>query len=347
MICKKLSFAITTLAVLASAPLQAAVTFNLIADPGTPQYAIDGFSAAASLWSSRLADNITVNIGIGYSSLGAGIIGQTQSWGGYAPYSLVKEVLAANCSSVDDYSSYAALPSGSSFNRLINHTSNDPSGYNSSTPYLDTMDNVWMTYANAKALGLLDPSPALDAIICFSPDFNFDFNHNNVAPDKIDFVGMAAHEIGHALGFVSCVDNIDYYQGAFPGSDFLSGLIDLYRFSASSLAQGPGVTDFTSDARDKYFSVDGGLTSIALFADGLTYGDLRQASHWKDNRGIGLMDPTASYGEALNISATDLRAFDVLGYTLTAVPEPGNVLALCALLMGAMFLRRRRSAIGA
>jgi len=255
----------------------------------------------------------------------------------------VKQALAADRSSADDYSSYAALPTGSSYSRLINHTSNDPSGANSSTPYLDTtMNMLEMTSANAKALGLLAPSTELDAIIRFSSDFSFDFNHSNVAAGKYDFVGMAAHEIGHALGFISGVDDIDYYKGVYPGSDFYSSLLDLYRFSALSSAQGAGVTDYTADTRNKYFSVDGGLTSIALFADGTNYGDGRQASHWKDNLGIGIMDPTASYGEKLNLSATDLRAFDVLGYTLTPVPEPGNVLELCGLVAGAMFLRTRR-----
>jgi len=344
MICKKLSISISTLAVLAAAPLHAAVAFNLISDPETPQYAIDGFNAAASLWSSRLADNITVNIEIGYSSLGANIIGETSTTGGEVSYSLVKQALAANRSSADDFSSYAALPSGASYTRLINHTSDDPGGPNSGTLYLDTMDRVGMTSANAKALGLLAPNTYLDAVIRFSSDFTFDFNHNHVAPGKIDFVGAAAHEIGHALGFVSGVDDIDFYQGTAPGGTFSSNLLDLYRYSALSHTLGAGVTDYSDDSRDKFFSVDGGLTSTALFSDGTNYGDGWQASHWKDNLGIGLMDPTASYGETINISATDLRAFDVLGYTLTPVPEPGNVLGLCGLLVGAMFLRIRRGA---
>jgi len=346
MIYKKSFIAIGTLTVLAAGPLRAALTFNLIAEAGTPQYAIDGFNAAANLWSSKLADNITVNIEIGYSSLGANILGETSTLWADASYSLVKLALAADRSSPDDYSSYAALPTGTSYNRLINHTSNDPYGINSATPYVDTMNHVGMTTANAKALGLLAPNyNSLDAIIRFSSDFSFDFNHNHVAPGSFDFVGVAAHEIGHALGFVSGVDDIDSNNGVQTGNTFSSNMIDLFRFSALSVAQGAGVTDYTADSRAKYFSVDGGQTSIALFADGVNYGDGRQASHWKDNLGIGILDPTASYGEKLNISATDLRAFDVMGYNLTPVPEPGNVLELCGLVAGAMLLRLRRKEV--
>ncbi len=339
---KQYSFAIGTTVLLAVSPLRA-VTFNLIPDPGTPQFAIDGFNAAANLWSSELADNITVNIEIGFTSLGANIIGETGSGFVETTYSQVTQALAANRTSADDFSSYAALPTGSSYSRLINHTSDNPNGPNSGTPYVDTTDQVGMTTANAKALGLLAPSSSLDAIIRFSSDFSFDFNHNNVAPGKIDFVGVAAHEIGHALGFVSGVDDVDTANGAYTGATFSSNLLDLFRYSALSVAQGPGVTDYTADPRDKFFSVDGGQTPIALFADGINYGDGNQASHWKDNLGIGIMDPTAAYGETLNISPTDLRAFDVLGYTLAPAPEPTvGALFGASMLVLIVFHKRKR-----
>jgi hypothetical protein len=87
--------------------------------------------------------------------------------------------------------------------------------------------------------------------------------------------------------------------------------------------------------------VDGGLTPIALFADGLNFGDGNQASHWKKNRGIGIMNPTAAPGEMLNISATDLEVMDVLGYT---IPEPGaGSLFVVGLLLLLRNLRRNRS----
>ena len=96
--------------------------------------------------------------------------------------------------------------------------------------------------------------------------------------------------------------------------------IDLFRFSSRSIGAGGGigVNDWTDDNIDKYFSVDGGSTSVATFSVGTVY----EASHWKNDLGLGLMDPTAGVGELLAISNNDLRAFDVIGYNLALAPEP-------------------------
>lgn len=102
---------------------------------------------------------------------------------------------------------------------------------------------------------------------------------------------------------------------------FLNSL-DLFRFSAQSKAA--GVIDWTADSRDKYFSIDGGATAGPLFSTGETFGDRLSASHWKDNRGIGIMDPTADFGEMLSIVGNDITAFDVICWKVSAVSEPGT-----------------------
>jgi len=334
------AFQLAGIAALLSVPAaRGNLVFNLIPEPGTPQFAIDAFTTAANLWSSVIANNVTVNIQIGYAALSPGIIGQAGSAFFETDYSSVVAALGTGRTSPDDFSSFASLQPGTSFSRLINHTSNNPNGANSPTPYVDTMDRVGMTTANAKTLGLIGSSTNLDAAIRFSSNFAFDFNHGlTINPGQIDFVGVAAHEIGHALGFVSGVDDIDYYNGSYPGAVFSDNLIDLFRYSIMSLGVGAGVTDYTADTRDKFFSTDGGMTAIASFSTGIMFGDGRQASHWKDNLGIGLMDPTVSFGERMDFTPNDYRLFDVIGYTI--VPEPGvGAIVISGMLV--MALRRR------
>jgi hypothetical protein len=122
---------------------------------------------------------------------------------------------------------------------------------------------------------------------------------------------------------------------------FSSNLLDLFRDSAGSLAVGLGFTYYTADNRTIYFSVDAGLTSVANFATGVVNGDGRQASHWKDFLGLGIMDPTAFPGELPVIKENDLRAFDVIGYTLVPEPGLGSMLALGGLLL---LIRRKLQA---
>ena len=317
---------------------RANVVFNLIPEAGTPQFAMDGFAAAANRWSSVLADNITVNVQVGFVSLGQFVIGQAGSDFREYSYSATRTALTTHGVSAADSSSVGALQSGASYNRLINRTSDNPNGANSAVPYVTMMDRVGMTTANAKVLGLLAPSASVDAVIRFNSTFGFDFDPSNgITGGQFDFLGAATHEFGHALGFISGVDDVDQFGGTVPDEGFSSNLIDLFRFSALSLAAGLGFTDLSADTRDKFFSVDGGVSQGPLFSNGYYNGDSRQASHWKDFMGLGIMDPTAFPGELMVMTDNDLRALDVMGYTL--VPEPATAPLLA--IGGALLLLRR------
>jgi len=322
---------------------RANLTFNFVPEPGTPQSVIDGFIAAGLHWSSLLQDNVTINLSIGYQALPVGAIGQTTPNYVERDYATVRAALTASATTANDQAAYAQLQPGPAYTRLINRTADNPNGANSATPYTHSLTPVSVTRANAKALGLLPPDAASDASIIFSSNTAFDFDPSNgTTAGQYDFITLAGHEIGHVLGFVSGVDVLDQAAGLSLASQIPARILDLFRFSAASVAAGTGYIDMTADSRNKYLSLDGGVTALTPFATGVTYGTGSQASHWREFLFAGyLMDPQLFPGVQRGISATDLRAFDILGYR---VPEPSSVTLLGVGLL--VFTWRCRSARG-
>jgi hypothetical protein len=347
-------FLIAALGLAASVPLQANPIFNYILGPGVSvgDQVYNGFVAAGNRWSAVLQDNVTVNVTISYQSLGAGILGSTSNQFVTGLYSTTRAALVADAKTAADATAVAHLQSGP-LSFAINHTSDCG---NCTTPYLDNNNNadnqfVDMSRAEAKALGLISPtSTADDGDITFSSNFQFDFDPSNgIDPGKYDFVGVATHEIGHLLGFVSTVDDWDFCGasasncgGALSENQDTPSVLDLFRYSVDPLGAGTGtIMDQSADARPKYFSIDGGATLGPQFATGANFGDGRQASHWKDNLGIGIMDPTAATGELLSITQNDITALDVIGWDAAGTPEPLTSALVLAGLAGIAFLRRR------
>ena len=337
--------AVSILAAGATSSAQA-LTFNNTVLAGTSAQALQGFLDAEARWSALFTDNVTINLTIGTAALPANVIGSTSAIQALYSYFSVRADLVLDSKSADDAIAVANLQAGPNFSMLINRTTNNPNGAGSATPYVDNTGpnaaNIRMTNANAKALGLLGNNAAgNDASITFSDSFAFDFNPNDgINPAQLDFVGVAIHEIGHALGFISGVDVLDSNAPGFADNAYtFVSTLDLFRFSAASVAANS--IDWTADTRAKYFSLDGGTTVGAGFATGTRFGDGRQASHWKDNLNLGIMDPTFAFGELGVIRANDIQGFDAIGWDVAAIPEPSTY-ALFGLGLTAIGLLRSR-----
>ena len=389
-------------AVVASVPAQA-LTFNLIDTGGTAAgtQARQGFEIAAAYWSSVFTDNVTVNLQIGFSALGTGILGSTGSARSLLSMNQTYAALSADRTSMLDKLAVASLqPLGTSssvtgagavtvttngFNNGVNATN----GYTDLSTRVDSDGSVnnsttAITKASAKALGLTtDVNGAAinynsaDASITFSNLFAFDFDPTNgIASDAFDFIGVAIHEIGHALGFVSGVDSYDARtapgQTAAGSLSSLEGFVvasqlDLFRYSAYNKLD-------WSTQNTPYFSIDGGRNQLfddSRMSQGTLNGDGRQASHFKDSPAgapqLGILDPTSARGQLQEVTALDLAAYDAIGWNVnfdvlgnqgyryttaqayrqfaTAVPEPatwGMMILGFGLVGGAM---RRRAKV--
>lgn len=324
------------------------INFNHAADMDAR--ALAGFQAAANRWSAVLHDDVTVNLNIGFSVLSPGVLGSTGSTRGTLSYEEYREALKADAWGATDQAAISHLSNNKCLNVYMNGTAGNPNGAGSATPFLDNdcdanNQTIRMTWANARALGLTAAHDStVDGSVSFSSTFNWDFNlDDGVDSNAFDFIGVATHEIGHALGFVSGVDTLDGNRGPqFLDSQFTYiAPADLFRCSTASKAAGADI-DFSADSREKSFSFDNCDTTLATFSTGVTYGDGRQASHWKDNLGIGILDPTAAYGEHMYISAMDLKMYDAIGWNV--VPEPGTFALLGFGLFGMFGLRRRNKA---
>jgi hypothetical protein len=324
--------------------------FNIVIAPGTGLAgnapALAAFNRAAQQWANFISDPITVTIDADLTSSGfpsSNIIGSTSAVALAGGYNLVRDALVADGADEADDGIVASMPTAAQFTGFL------PAGRTFS-------GNIVINKANAKALGFtgLDAPPAMggfgasDGEITFNSAFAFDFdNSDGVGPGLTDFETVAAHEIGHLLGFVSSVDDIDQTTAAqYPAVDV--AVLDLFRFRDNTASDPGTAADFTTFARDLVPGQNDTFDDTAnewRMSTGVSLGDGRQASHWKDDSLtgslIGIMDPTLSSGVIETVLSSDLRAMDLIGYEI-AVPEPSSFALLAG--GGLLVLRRRRRA---
>lgn len=367
-----------------------AVTFNFSYGTNTPQEVIDSTALAGDIWSSQLSDDVALNIHIDFGALSDGLLGGARPNMVRVKYKDVLTAMLLDTTSSDDQLAFENIQTDeaskqsfldyqagnlkaddlsfsdeSSFALLLQSSRSDKAAaeHISKGSFLDNDRNnnnksIWMTRANAKALGLIDRSSQdFDATIRFTDSVLWDWDRSDgIAENELDFLTVAQHEIGHALGIVS---GSDVAAALSRNSDKALddkelryvGTMDLFRFSEESAnatwqtkdgQEQQGAADWTlgrvdeaGNPIDYYFSLDGGQTKIASLAKGL-FGegsDGFQASHWAANgeAPLGIMHPSLALGERLDISVLDTQLLDVLGWDLRSVTGESPAFSKAAL----------------
>lgn len=324
--------------------------FDIVIAPGATlsgnAAALAAFNRAAAAWEARISDPITVTINADLASLGAGIIGSASSVVLQAGYDFIRDQLVLDAAVDSGDAITASMPTAAQFSATV------PSGSSLSGLLLGAK-------ANLKAIGGFGDLDAFfgtsDATLTFSTNFSFDYdNSDGVGAGMMDFETVAAHEIGHALGFFSIVDSVN------AGLTSISpNTLDLFRFANGGLNDPATAAHFTNFPRNLVPGSDAVTDQITgtptqwRMSTGLTNAsfpgtDGRQASHWKADEltgiYIGMMDPTLNFGVVQALTDADFRSLDLIGYDVASVPVP-EPSVLSALLLGGVLLggRARRT----
>jgi len=266
---------------------------------------MSALSAAESAFTSIFNDPVTINITFDASNIAGGYLGQTSAFISRHSWSAIQTAASADATSTADKTS---VNPGGSLNGVA------PSA------------NLWITTANAKALGLAAASNASDGTITLNAAYNYFYGSSPVG-GAYGMVGVMEHEISEVMG------RLGLSGGSVNGNPGQYSLLDAFSYTAAgtrSLGNGAG----------NYFSIDDGATAGLSF-NNASGGDTRD---WASaNLTNDAFNAFSSSGVINAFSATDITVMDVLGYNLTnPVPEPETYAMLLAGLGLLGFSARRR-----
>ncbi|PYP88564.1 MAG: hypothetical protein DMF61_05095 [Blastocatellia bacterium AA13] len=300
---------------------------------GTPQLqnfpeAIDGLRRAAAQWEAQIQTVLTVVVEVDFGPTFFGAqasddvvdVSDGQILGGNALYAGALADLVSGPYPNEKKALYSSLPA-----RAL------PTDHG-------TYSGLLMSSATLRALDLLNPVADADGertdfgappAIAINSKIKFDFDASDgVDGDKLDFVALATHELGHVLGFISSAGGRDLN----PTTAIQPTLMDMFRIrpeTASSFSTASRV--LASGGEQVFFAAGFNLPLSTGLPDG-TSGDGRSPAHWKDDeltgQYLGIMDPTLRAGEHQSITNNDLEVIDDLGYQAKALFDSTTVVPL-------------------
>jgi hypothetical protein len=281
--------------------------------------ASEAFRRAAARWEAVIQTRVTIIIDVDFGPTLFGkpfddnVVGSTdaQVLAGNVLYPAVRAALISKSLSSTKTSLLNSLPAAA-----VPTDGGESARITGSSATLRALDLVNRT---ADAVGELS-SFGLPPAIAMNSKVNFDFEPaDGIAHDSLDFEAIASHEIGHILGFISCVGQ----QEIDSSIDVQSSIWDLFRGRPDAIKSGfasaPRV--LKSGGEHSFYAGDEALSLSTGRPDGAG-GDARQPAHWKDDdltgQYIGIMDPTIGPGEAHFITDNDAAVLEAIGYRVNA-----------------------------
>ena len=323
---RSLATALVAILLMASSAAGLTIAFTDIGMTPMTAAQLNAFTQGAQIWQSAFTDPVTVNINIAFDAPSSfprpSILGSTLAARTTSSYGFYQVFGVNDASTTEESTAFMLLPS-IQLDRVT-----DINGSRAAM-------SITLSTANAKALGLgtgLDPDYGValrnnaDANIRFNNNFaaTFDYDRSNgIGPGLTDFVTVAAHEIGHALGFFSVADIQDFN----PSVTFHPSPLDVWRFAETG-----GAHDVLNETRwitagpAEYYDM---VLNNVSFSQGVSVttdancsagSGSCQASHWRDNLPY-LMKASLARGVSLNPREEDLHALDYIGWN-----RPGSIL---------------------
>lgn len=178
-------------------------------------------------------------------------------------------------------------------------------------------NSLQVSKAEIQAWGLsYQPQSNIGGSIVINTAYSSSFNYStsitahNANAGLTDFVGVAEHELSHALGRVS-------YNGATIGGKYLFGPMDFFRFLSPGHLQMDGISS-SSNATIPYFSLNDGTTHLISFASvsRSDWGNPASGTRYSNDAWNGYA-PNSGYARIYNFDRSFLNAigFDVNCFT--------------------------------